>query len=163
MAEWVPWYRRKDYKGNLTEEEKRHLESFRSGDRHPAATYEDLPDEVQTYISELELALYDRKQESAVTKAMVFSLFGAFAIYSAYRDVAWLGPTVGYLIGAGLIVIGWVNYRREWKRNADALWIENNDAPGVPFSRAQEALQQNWEIAEIGRFRRRGAGGAFDE
>ena len=44
---WTPWYRRKEYKGNLTEEEKRHLDSFRLDEKHPAAAVEDLPEEVQ--------------------------------------------------------------------------------------------------------------------
>jgi hypothetical protein len=52
----VPWYRRRDYKGNLTEDEKRELDHFRwlaqqPGGKHPAD--HDLPEEVDLYISKL--------------------------------------------------------------------------------------------------------------
>lgn len=39
--DWTPWYRRKEYKGNLTEEEKRHLDSFRLEEKHPAVAVDD--------------------------------------------------------------------------------------------------------------------------
>jgi hypothetical protein len=51
----LPWYRAPNYKGNLAEDEKRELDSFRHqakghGVMHPAATYSDLPEEVGSYI-----------------------------------------------------------------------------------------------------------------
>ena len=54
----MPLYRRKEYKGNLTGDEKRYLDSFRLEEKHPATAVEDLPEEVQSYLSELELAVY---------------------------------------------------------------------------------------------------------
>ena len=54
-AEPLSWYRARGYKGNLTEHEKRQLDSFRMQEHHPAATCESLPEEVQSYIGGLEL------------------------------------------------------------------------------------------------------------
>ena len=59
--EWVPWYRERNYKGTLTEVEKREFDAFRSNPKHPAASFDELPQEVQNYIDELEFELYDRK------------------------------------------------------------------------------------------------------
>jgi len=47
----LPWYRSTKYKGNLTEDEKRELDSFRyrekkHNEKHPAASCDDLPNEV---------------------------------------------------------------------------------------------------------------------
>jgi hypothetical protein len=52
--ESLPWYRAPNYKGDLTEDEKRELDLFRyraerHGIKHPAATYDDLPEEVGSY------------------------------------------------------------------------------------------------------------------
>src|SRR3954451_19161342 len=65
--QFIPWYRERSYKGNLTEEEKRELDSYRwmaqqPGGKHPAAEYGDLAAEVQSYISKLEIELYDKVQ-----------------------------------------------------------------------------------------------------
>jgi hypothetical protein len=53
VTERLPWYRERGYKGNLTENDKRKLDSFRLQDPHPAATHDNLPDEVFAYISSL--------------------------------------------------------------------------------------------------------------
>ena len=45
--DWKPRYRQRGYKGNLTEDEKRFLDSFRNGEPHPATSFEDLLGEVQ--------------------------------------------------------------------------------------------------------------------
>jgi hypothetical protein len=49
-TERLPWYRARDYKGDLTENEKRQLDSFRMRREHPAASYDTLPGEVKVYI-----------------------------------------------------------------------------------------------------------------
>lgn len=165
QVEWVPWYRRKGFRGNLTELEKRHLDSFRSAERHPAAQYHDLPDEVQQYICEIELALYDRKQEALIGVTVGLTGIGAFLLFVAYHDLTWGAPLTNYLLGAGLIVLAWGRYVHVWKKNAEDLWIKN-EGPGIPFSRTQEAIQRNWELEEISRFRslkRMGPGSASRE
>ena len=152
--EWVPWYRRKEYKGNLTEEEKRHLDSFRLEEKHPAVAVEDLPEEVQGYLSELELAVYDKEQDGAATKAWGMTGIGAFMSFMAYHELGWPSPLLGYALGGASIVFAWINYSREWKKNADGLWM-GKEGKGVPFSRTEEKLQMYWELDEIMRFKRR--------
>ena len=152
--EWMPWYRRKDYRGNLTDEQKRHLDSFRLEEKHPAVAVEDLPEEVQSYLSELELAVYDAKREGVATKAFVLTGVGAFVIFLAYYELGWFAPLVGYVLGGAIIAFARINYSREWKRNADGLWIKQ-EGRGVPFSRTEEKLQAYWELDEISRFRQR--------
>ena len=76
--ERLPWYRARNYRGDLTENEKRQLDSFRMRREHPAASYDTLPGEVKVYMGELTLEIYDTKQErlrvacSVVSGASVF-------------------------------------------------------------------------------------------
>jgi exonuclease I len=57
----LPWYRARNYKGTLTETEKRELDSFRhresEGGGHPSASYDDLPEEAQSYSARLRLSV----------------------------------------------------------------------------------------------------------
>jgi hypothetical protein len=62
-AEWLPWYRARNYKGDLTEAEKRQFDAFRVQPKHPAAQYHELPEEVQSYINRIECELYDKRQD----------------------------------------------------------------------------------------------------
>jgi len=41
IAEWLPWYRGRNYKGDLTEAEKHQLDALRMQPTHPAARWED--------------------------------------------------------------------------------------------------------------------------
>jgi hypothetical protein len=84
-AEWVPWYRAHDYEGNLTEAEKRQLDSFRVQPKHPAAQYDELPEEVQSYINRIECELYDKKQSSLVGQATVLSAIGGALLFLNYK------------------------------------------------------------------------------
>jgi hypothetical protein len=151
--EWLPWYRRKEYRGNLTEKEKRHLDSFRRGNKHPATALEDLPDEVQAYLGELELAVHDKTQEKIIIKAFALTAIGAFLIVSAYRNTGWASPLLEYFLGGSIIVFAWFGFSRKWKSNTEDLWI-NNKGNGAPFSRTEEKLQKHWELNEINRFRK---------
>ena len=49
QVEHLPWYRARNYKGDLTETEKRQLDAFRKQPKHPAAEEDDLPEEVRNY------------------------------------------------------------------------------------------------------------------
>jgi hypothetical protein len=65
QTESLPWDRSPKYKGNLTEDEKRELDSFRFreksyNEKHPAS--HDLSEEVTMYISKLQIELYDKIQ-----------------------------------------------------------------------------------------------------
>lgn len=143
-AEWLPWYRSRDYKGNLTEAQKRQLDAFRSQAKHPAARAEDLPQEVQNYINGIELALYDCRQQEAVTKALFVSFIGAllFALrYSGYLSA----PAWSYAFDVLLLVVPWVFYRREWKNNAEAFLPSQKDAPNP----TDEGIRKEWELNHI--------------
>jgi hypothetical protein len=110
----LPWYRGPTYKGNLTEDEKRELDSFRHramghGAKHPAATYTDLPEEVGSYITKLQMELYDKIQEDLVSRCLLLSGVGAFLLLN-YFD--WISPkynsTELFLFGTVLLLASWV-------------------------------------------------------
>lgn len=147
---WVPWYRRKDYDGSLSEEEKRLLDSFRMKDKHPAECREDIPDEILNYISGVEFELYDLKQDSAAGTAIAISVFSAFLIYFAYTGQAY--STVGaYLFGVFLFVAAWVRYRWVWNKNAEEFHPKSVGAP----NRTDEGIRKEWELDYIVREQRR--------
>src|SRR5215213_9302385 len=93
-AEWLPWYRAPNYDGDLTEAEKRELDAFRMQPKHPAARIYELPGEVQSYISKIEIELYDQKQERAAGRALVLSASGAAAVVSQLHRLPWCCSTV---------------------------------------------------------------------
>jgi hypothetical protein len=78
-TERLPWYRVPNYDGDLKESEKRQLDAFRMQEKHPADTYESLPEEVQNYIIALEMDVYDNKQQSLAGGCLLVSGFGAFS------------------------------------------------------------------------------------
>jgi hypothetical protein len=140
--EWVPWYRARNYKGNLTEAEKRKLDALRMQPKHPAASWEDLPEEVQNYLIKIELELYDMKQERAVSKAMFLSAIGAGLIYLNY--VGFFGvpvPWWRYAAGALFLVVPWFAYRHEWNKNAEEMHPGHN--------RTEEGIREQWELEYV--------------
>lgn len=146
---WLPWYRQKNYDGNLTEEEKRILDSFRIQGEHTAARNEDLPNEVQSYINVLELELYDLKQDSAANKAFALSAFAVFLIYLAYTGQAY--SAIGaYIAGAIIVVLAWLGYRRTWNKNAEEFLPKSENAP----NRTDEGIRKEWELDYNFRMRR---------
>jgi hypothetical protein len=150
--EWLPWYRRKGYRGNLSEEEKRALDSFRMKEPHPSARYEQLPEEVQSYISRLEMELYDKKQEGAADKALVLTGVAALSVWFGYMGYGKTSPLFSYLLGAALLVAAWVRYRWEWNKNADALFPKGK---GAPADITDEELRYEWELENIVRHKNR--------
>ena len=142
--EWVPWYRRKDYKGDLTEVEKRELDAFRMQEKHPANHYQDLPDEVQSYINALELQVYDFKQEKAVAKPIFASFLGAMGIFLTYKGLGSLG-NFGYWLGVLLLTVPWFLYIREWRKNADDEDLHDPD----------ECFRFEWEMDYLHRRRKK--------
>jgi hypothetical protein len=121
----LPWYRAPNYKGNLTEDEKRELDSFRHqakghGVMHPAATFGDLPEEVGSYISKLQIELYDKIQENLVSRCFLVSGVGAFLLFNYF---GWISPkynsTEIFLFGAMLLSAPWFYYPIKWRKNAD--------------------------------------------
>lgn len=144
--EWVPWYRAKDYKGTLTEAQKRQLDAFRSLPKHPATMADDLPDDVRAYVSGLEFQVYDLKQDAAAEKALFFSFVGAALLFLHYNGR--IEATVwAYGFDALLIVVPWVVYNREWKKNAAAFRPRD---PSVP-NPTDEGIRQEWELEYLSR------------
>ena len=143
--EWLPWYRRKDYKSDLTEGEKKELDAFRLQDKHPAALYEDLPEEVQSYISNLDLQVYDLKQDEAVTKSFFASAVGAIIIFLTYKGLTYGAEIFGYVFGVLLLTVPWFIYRRRFKKNADEHFPDYEVAP----SPIDEGIRQEWELNYI--------------
>lgn len=140
-AERLPWYRARDYTGTLTETDKRELDSFRMRENHPAATYESLPPEVQSYISKIELEYYDEKQGALVLPTLVVTAFGGYFLvrYILGYDE---GSLWGYGSSIALLVLPWIYYARAWRKNADEF------SPSG-FSATDEAIQREWELEYI--------------
>ena len=145
--EWVPWYRRKDYKGDLTEATKRELDAFRMQDKHPATLFGDLPEEVQRYINTIEMHIYDFKQERAAAKPMLASALGAIIIFLSYKGFGYAGD-FGYVFGVLLLTVPWFFYRREWRKNADEFLPEVS-----PNNPTDEGIRAEWESTYVGRKR----------
>jgi hypothetical protein len=144
IAEWVPWYRAPNYDGTLTEAEKRELDAFRMQPKHPSAQYDDLPDEVQQYISKIQVELYDQKQDRASSRALFLSATGAALLYLTYKGCLDAAPLM-YVGAALLLVVPWFYYRYEWNRNAEEFHPSNLEYP------TDEAIRKEWELDYITR------------
>jgi hypothetical protein len=149
QREVLPWYRDPGYRGPLTEAQKRELDAFRMQPTHPAARYEDLPDEVQAHIARLEVENYDQKQYQVVTRLIVSNLVGAALVYFYFFGTPNLSN--GWLLawGLGLLIVPWFTYPRQWRKNADEFITdylsEGRDSP------ANESLKKEWEISHVSR------------
>ena len=140
-TEFLPWYRAKGYKGNLTEAQKRELDSFRAQESHPASSYGKLPVEVQNYIGRLEMQIYDSKQEKLGIGALIVSMFSALTLYQMYFGFP-EATTWRYVVSGLGLVVPWIVYRYYWKKNAEAFLP---DEPYAAFP-TDEGLRFEWEI-----------------
>ena len=120
----LPWYRVRNYKGNLTEAEKRELDSLRhreseGGERH-SASYDDLPEEVQSYISKIEIERYDLIQETLVGRCFLLSGIGLVFLLNYF---GWISSkydsTEVFLAGVFLLLAPLIYYPIKWRKNAD--------------------------------------------
>ena len=137
-SERVPWYRESGYTGNFSEEEKQQLDAFRERSEHPAARYENLPDEVQQYIARLEVEAYDLKQRQAVVKPVLLGLIGVAPLYFHYFDGPLVPLGLKWALALILLIVAWLAYRSEWKKNADRF------AAG-----ANGAILMEWEVGYV--------------
>jgi hypothetical protein len=144
-TEHLPWYRGKDYKGNLTETEKRQLDALRMQDKHPSTSHSDLPEEVRSYIGLLEMQLYDSKQDKAAGKAFGLSAFGIALLYVNHFGVPASGSLFSYAMGLFFVIAPWLFYKREWRKNADEFIPRDPRAP----TSTDEMIRQEWETAYI--------------
>lgn len=143
----VPWYRAKTYRGKMTEANKRRLDAIRSQPVHPAASYEDLPDEAQQYIARLELEVYDAKQHTIITQTVLAVALGVAIVAVSYFGVS-IEPTESpwpYLFAAGLIATAIFSLRREFNRNADEFIPRSPNAP----TSTNEQLKMEWELSYV--------------
>ena len=142
QAEQLPWYRRRNYKGSLTEAEKRQLDFFRMQEKHPAADYDRLPEEVKSYIGGLEMEVYDKKQEALVLPTLVGSGFGAYFLIRCifgYDE----GSLLRYAVSIAFLVLPWIWYQLTFNKNAEAFLPEHGASP------TYEAILREWELDYI--------------
>ena len=148
-SERLPWYRAPGYSGNLTEAEKRELDAFRMQAHHPAYQYE-LPEHVELYIAGLQLEAYDLKQERAASGAFTTTLVGAAILYVAHFGAGPSNSIWSYLVGLALIILPWLAYRSEWRKNADANRF------------ASENILMEWELHHLAKAKLAAKYGAND-
>jgi hypothetical protein len=149
--EWVPWYRVPGFKGKVSEADKSRLDAFRTEERHPAASYQDLPDEVQSYISRLEVENYDYKQGRAANGPLVGTVLGGVILAINYFGVH-ISPSESiwpYAFGLFILIAPWIVYRKEWQRNADELFPTQQGEP----SQSDENIRKEWELDFLARNR----------
>ncbi len=132
----VAWYRHRNYKGSLSEDQKMELDSIRwtsKSGRHPAAKFEDLPDEVQDYIVHLEIELSDSKfipSTMAIVVGISLTIYCALSALNIvqYSDVF---PSIIKLslMSIALIGVGFLDYRKVQKiwgnKDTDAEFMKN--------------------------------------
>ena len=152
-SEWKPWYRRKDYKGNLTEDQKRYLDSFRNGEPHPATPFEDLPDEVQSRLMELELDLKEQQDSASVVTTLVWSALCCYSVYEGYVGDFGVVSFSYYCCALICIAMGYRTYQTYSSRHEHHNWYGDTNK-GEPFSSTDESLQRHWEINALSAYKR---------
>lgn len=156
-GEWLPWYRQKGYKGDLTEDEKKYLDAFTLMPEHPAASEDSLPEEVRDYIADLEFQLHDTKRDTLYLQALVSMGVGAYCVYEAALGDAWTGSPLSYLIGFSLIFYTPFYLRKETRRLSNELLLKTET--GGPETTSDVGIRRHWDMMAISRYRRRIANG----
>ncbi|WP_024587573.1 hypothetical protein [Aliihoeflea sp. 2WW] len=146
----LPWYRRPDYTGNLTEAQKRKLDAIRDRDVHPAAKLANLPDEVKNYIGRLELEAYDAKQSQTAAGPILFMLAILCIMALNYFGIEASTDRSRYIVGAAMIIAAWIVYSRKWKANAKEFLPDGGRAE----AQADEEFRREWELEYLSLLRR---------
>lgn len=140
----VAWYRHRSYNGNLSEDQKMELDSIRwqsKSGRHPAAKFEDLPEEVQDYIVYLENEISDAKFSLPIFAVILGTSLLIYCSLSTLNIVPYSDsfPSVSksFIISLALIAFGVIDYR-----NVKKVWVEKN---------TDKEFMKNWEIDYISR------------
>ncbi|MEY9198470.1 hypothetical protein ABIA16_003586 [Sinorhizobium fredii] len=145
-TEMLPWYRQPTYKGKMTEVEKRRLDAYRMQPSHPAATIDELPEEVQSYINRLEIELYDKKQDMLAGRTIGVSSVGAAWLCINYFGLP--APTIWtYAFGMALLAVPWLIYQFEWKKNADEFLPKKIEPDALRPT--DEGIRTEWELNYI--------------
>ena len=142
-CEFLPWYRRPDYRGKMSEADKRRLDAIRDQEPHPAVTYDQLPEEAKNYISELEVEAYDAKQQSLVGGVALLSVIGALLIDANFTHLVSLTNPLVAATAFPMLVAPWFYYVWKWRRNADAFTPTLEE--GMPDP-TDERLKTAWEL-----------------
>lgn len=145
----LPWYRQREYKEDLSEAEKAILDQLRMQERHPAARYEDLPEELQSYISRLQVENYASKQARAVDRALIFNIVGLVLILLSYFGLLTMRTGWIYIGGSVLLIAPWFLHQGEWYKNLGQFMQQANTSAST-----NEQIKREWELAYLFRVRR---------
>lgn len=141
----VPWYRQPDYKGNIKESHKRKLDAFREQVNHPSTRYDDIPEDVQRYISSLEIQLYDYKQQKAFNGAAAVSFAGICILALLYFGFNNSSDTWRYYLAATLVFIPWFVYGSKSKKISQEFFSSND----ISLSNTEEKIREEWELNHL--------------
>lgn len=145
QADKPAWYRAKTYKGKMTERQKRHLDAVRLQDQHPATSFAMLPEDVQNYISRIELELFDAKKSEIFWSSAVVFVSGAFILYKEFLGSA---AASGLSIAMGVLLM--IFSALYWSINSRKLsnaFLPDSDWAGP----TNEGIRQEWEIEYLSR------------
>jgi len=140
-SEKLPWYRDPNYTGNLTEYQKRQLDAFRMQPKHPAASEEDLPEEVQNYITSRETELHDTKMQGAFNTAATLIIFVGLLLYFTYDSSR---SSWQFVFAVGALVWIWFEWHRKTKQEGEKY---------SDYERTDELIRQEWELKYLSRHR----------
>jgi hypothetical protein len=148
--ETLPWYRQKNYKGRLSEHEKRILDSFRLQDQHPSASYDDLPTEVKHYINNLEHELHVSRTTALFYSCAFVSFLGCLMLYDWWKHP--IEPSAWKLLPMPwnsllLIVPPWIYWAYK-ERRLSRMYMPKDD-PNAPTN---EGLKKEWELEFISNY-----------
>ena len=133
----LPWYRRPNYRGKMPENHKRILDQIRMQGPHPAATYADLPEEAQRYVTRLGLEIYDAKQKNLALGSMFSCVVGVYLLYQWYK----VGDLSSLILGLIFAIVPWIYYPIRSKKNWNEFWPGDD-----PNRTTNEAMQEEWDI-----------------
>jgi hypothetical protein len=143
----VVWYRHRNYKGGLSEEEKRELDSIRwpaEPRPHPAAKFQDLPEEVQEYISHLELEVEGSKSFPPLIAIIAGISLIIYCALSAL-DVVQYSDMFPSIIKLSLVSFAWIGIGILEYRKVQKIWGEKD---------TDAQFMVNWELDYISGRRR---------
>lgn len=131
----LPWYRGKGFKGNLTENEKRLLDSFRIDNKHPCTSNANIPEDVHALLIRLVVERQEDKLGSFSGKYTAIIGIAAFVIYLWYIDYLEISTSSLVVGGAGVVCLC-VLYSFEYKKYSKILNI-------------REEIKKEWELKYI--------------
>jgi hypothetical protein len=128
------WYRKS--KAKVSPADAAYFDDLRAGDRHPAADYGDLPEEAQSYISQLRVQYLDLARERYFSSGAMWGLLGIVTLVFAHFDgigrYLLVEPSAwDYIIGLFFVALGTARFVQG----------QRFDLPDV-----NECMREDWEI-----------------